>query len=85
MSVTSVLKAANTFYKEFTAHELTTLESAGVDENKTLTWKNFKKVFSKVGWLMMQIGIVYFLSVMCTTSFTVATTAQILALYPERK
>lgn len=80
-----IFTAVKRIYKDLTALDLTILESAGVDDNKVLNWKNFTKLFSKVGWLMVQSGIIFFLTAMCTTSFTVAVIAQILELHPERK
>ena len=48
------------------------LENEGVSDNKGFTCANVCRVLHKVGLLMANLSIVYFLEYTITTSFTVA-------------
>ena len=54
------------------------LENEGVADNKKFTCENVVKIFKRVGLLMANLSIVYFLEYTITTSFTVACTSQII-------
>jgi len=61
------------------------LDEVGVVDNKGFTWVNVKKVAGKVGMLMSNLSLVYFLEYTITTSFTVACASQIIDKEPGRK
>lgn len=44
----------------------------GVTDNADLNWVNIKKVTSAVGFLQINLVVVYFLEYTITTSFTIA-------------
>lgn len=48
------------------------LGDEGVTDNKDFNWENAKKVFSCVGFLQINLVVVYFLEYTITTSFTIA-------------
>ena len=54
-------------------------------DNKGFTCENIKRVFSRVGFTMGNLSIVYFLEYTITTSFTVACAHQIIDLHPDQK
>ena len=50
----------------------TNLEEEGVKNNVNFSCENVGRVFKKVGFLMSNLSLVYFLEYTITTSFTIA-------------
>lgn len=53
------------------------LTESGVVDNEALSWINAKRVYSKVGLLITNLALVYFLEYLITTSFTVVSARRI--------
>ena len=62
----------------------TNLEEEGVKNNVGFSCENVGRVFSKVGLLMSNLSLVYFLEYTITTSFTVPNAQQIINLDTSR-
>lgn len=66
-------RSENTTVSGMTTTDITTnLEEEGVKDNVGFSCENVGRVFSKVGLLMSNLSLVYFLEYTITTSFTVA-------------
>ena len=61
------------------------LAEVGVVDNEILNWANAKCVYKKVGLLITNLALVYFLEYLITTSFTVVSARRIVNLDPTRK
>ena len=61
------------------------LDEQGVVDNKDFTWNNLSRVGKKVGLLMSNLSVVYFMEYTITTSFTIACRQQIINLDPKRE
>ena len=61
------------------------MEEEGVKDNVGFSCENVGRVFGKVGLLMSNLSLVYFLEYTITTSFTVANAQQIINLDAKRE